>query len=408
MRRPFHVPSLLIVSLGSVLTASAVASTSAWATPQATLTTATFTPGLIAVDAPLTGSQSSTGIDMYRGAQLAANQINAAGGVDGVQLKLVKADDKATASVGVTVAKKVIGQHIFGVVGPFNSSVGVANLPIYRSAGVSIVRLTSAAATQHFGVTTQPMDVQVAPVEAKEITQVLHATRVAIIYDTSTYTTGITKSLRGLLTADGHPPVTVQPIKEGQTNFSKAVSAAAAAKPDLLYIAAYGKEAGLIAQQASQMNVGGTCFVDLAAQGPDFVTNATLPVAQKCLNSGVPSAQEFAGATEYVANYESAYHSDPGTWGTFTYDSVEILAQAVRDAGGWKQAAVKSKLANTSAYPGITGTITIQPKTGNRVNTPVVMLDIDAAGNYVVDPTWAQAADFPLATTVPATTQAAS
>ena len=87
---------------------------------------------------------------------------------------------------------------------------------------------------------------------------------------------------------------------------------------------------------------------------------------------------------------------------------MEILAQAVRDAGGWKQAAVKSKLANTSAYPGITGTITIQPKTGNRVNTPVVMLDIDAAGNYVVDPTWAQAADFPLTTTVPATTQAAS
>ena len=367
-----------------------------------------FTPGLIAVDAPLTGSQSSTGIDMYRGAELAANQINAAGGVDGVQLKLVKADDKATASTGVTVAKKVIGQHVFGVVGPFNSSVGVANLPVYKSGGISIVRLTSAAATQGFGATTQPMDVQVAPVEAKEITQVLHATRVAVIYDTSTYTSGIAKSLGRLLTAAGHAPVTVQPIKEGQTNFSKAVSAAAAAKPDLLYIAAYGKEAGLIALQASKKNVGGTCFVDLAAQGPDFVSNATVPVAQKCLNSGVPSAQEFAGATQYVANYQSAYRAAPGTWGTFTYDSVEILAQAVKDAGGWNQAAVQSKLVNTSAYPGITGTITIQPKTGNRANTPVVMLDIDAAGNYTVDPAWAQAADFPLTSTVPATTQAAS
>ncbi|MDQ1359834.1 MAG: branched-chain amino acid transport system substrate-binding protein [Acidimicrobiaceae bacterium] len=367
-----------------------------------------FTPGLIAVDAPLTGSQSSTGIDMYRGAELAANQINAAGGVDGVQLKLVKADDKATASTGVTVAKKVIGQHVFGVVGPFNSSVGVANLPVYKSAGISIVRLTSAAPTQGFGATTQPMDVQVAPVEAKEITQVLHATRVAVIYDTSTYTSGIAKSLGRLLTADGHAPVTVQSIKEGQTNFSKAVSAAAAAKPDLLYIAAYGKEAGLIALQASQKNVGGTCFVDLAAQGPDFVSNATVPVAQKCLNSGVPSAQEFAGATQYVANYQSAYQAAPGTWGTFTYDSVEILAQAVKDAGGWNQAAVQSKLVHTSAYPGITGTITIQPKTGNRANTPVVMLDIDAGGNYTVDPAWAQAADFPLTSTVPATTQAAS
>jgi ABC-type branched-subunit amino acid transport system substrate-binding protein len=198
--------------------------------------------------------------------------------------------------------------------------------------------------------------------------------------------------------------VTVQSIKEGQTNFSKAVSAAAAAKPDLLYIAAYGKEAGLIALQASQKNVGGTCFVDLAAQGPDFVSNATTAVALKCLNSGVPSAEQFAGAAEYVANYQSAYQATPGTWGTFTYDSLEILAQAVRDAGSWNEAAVQSKLTHTSAYPGITGTITIQPNTGNRLNTPVVMLDIDSAGNYVVDPTWAQANDFAL----PATPQPAS
>jgi branched-chain amino acid transport system substrate-binding protein len=366
-----------------------------------------FTPGLIAVDAPMTGSQSSTGIDMWRGAQLAANQINASGGVDGVMIKLVKADDKATAATGVTVAHKMLAQKVFGVVGPFNSSVGVANLPVYKKGGISIVRLTSAASTQGFGATTQPMDVQVAPVEATEITQVLHATRVAIIYDTSTYTSGIAKQLRSLLTADGSAPVAFQPIKEGQTNFTKVLTAAAAAKPDMVYIAAYGTEAGKIALGASQMNVPGTCFVDLAAQGSDFVAAATTPVAEKCLNSGVPSAEQFAGAADYVTNYESAYHTSPGTWGTFTFDSLEILAQAVRDAGGWKQAAVQSKLLQTSAYPGITGTITIQPKTGNRLNTPVVMLDIDAGGNYVIDPTWAEAEHFPIpGTTLPSTAPA--
>jgi branched-chain amino acid transport system substrate-binding protein len=396
--------SLPIVLVSATLIAAMIASPWASSASAASTKSKTFTPGLIAVDAPLTGSQSSTGIDMWRGAQLAAAQINASGGVDGVPIKLIQADDKATASTGVTVARRVLGQNVFGVVGPFNSSVGVANLPIYKKGGLSIVRLTSAAATQGYGATTQPMDVQVAPVEAKEITQVLHATRVAIIYDTSTYTSGIAKQLGRLLTAAGHAPVTVQSIKEGQTNFTKALTAAAAAKPDLLYIAAYGKEAGLLALGASQKNVGGTCFVDLAAQGPDFVSNATTAVAQKCLNSGVPSAEQFAGAAEYVANYQSAYQATPGTWGTFTYDSLEILAQAVRDAGSWNEAAVQSKLAHTSAYPGITGTITIQPNTGNRLNTPVVMLDIDSAGNYVVDPTWAQANDFVL----PPTPQPAS
>jgi branched-chain amino acid transport system substrate-binding protein len=93
-------------------------------------------------------------------------------------------------------------------------------------------------------------------------------------------------------------------------------------------------------------------------------------VAQHCLNSGVPSAQEFAGASQYVTDYESAYHETPGTWGTFSYDSVKLLAQAVRDAGGWNEAAVKSRLQHTTNYEGVTGIITIEPTTGNRVNSP--------------------------------------
>ena len=346
----------------------------------------------------MSGSQSSTGIDMFQGAQLAADQLNAAGGVAGVKLRVVRADDAASAATGVTTAKGMLAQHVFGVVGPFNSSVGVKNLPIYRSGGVSIVRLTSAGTTQGFGVTTQPMDVQVAPVEATEITQVLHATRVAMVYDTSTYTAGIAGRLRDLLTTAGHPPVAFQPITEGQGDFSGVISAVAASHPDLVYIAAYGADAGQIARLASQSNVGGGCLVDLAAQGPDFVGAATVPVAQRCLNSGVPPAQQFAGASQYVTNYTSAFHATPGTWGTFTYDSMKLLAQAVTEARGWSEAAVQSRLDHIVNYQGITGAITIEPKTGNRANSPVVILDVNASGNYLINRVWAQTAGFPLPT----------
>jgi branched-chain amino acid transport system substrate-binding protein len=352
----------------------------------------------------MSGSQASTGIDMFDGAQLAANQLNAMNGVDGVKIHLIRADDAASPTKGVTVAHHMVTQHVFGVVGPFNSAVGVKNLSIYRSAGIAIVRLTSARMTEGYGVTTQPMDVQVAPVEANEITNVLHATRVAIVYDTSTYTAGIARQLRTLLTAARHPAVTFEPIIEGQTNFSRVLSRVAQAHPDLLYIAAYGPEAGLLARQANAMNLRGGCFVDLAAQGPDFVQAATTPVAQKCLSSGVPSAQEFVGAGQYVAEYQSTYHSPPGTWGTFTYDSVMLLAHAVQEAGGWKEAAVQSQLTHITNYPGITGSITIQPKTGNRVDSPVVVLEINSAGQYLVNPEWAGATGFQLPATGPTTT----
>jgi branched-chain amino acid transport system substrate-binding protein len=333
---------------------------------------------------------------MADGAQLAVDQINAAGGVKGVQLKLLKLDDKATAAGGVTAERKAVAAHAFAVVGPFNSSVGVANLKLYKKAGLPIVRLTSSVKTEGFGATTQPMDSQVAPVEINEITKVLHATRPAIIYDTSTYTSGIAKQVKAGLAKAGDPAVAMVSVTSTQTDYTSALNKVAASHPGLLYISAYGAEAGAIAKAASTANTG-KCFVDLAAQGPDFVTAATQPVAAACLSSGVPSAQQFAGASQYVTNYQSMFNTSPGTWGTFTYDSVEILAAAIKQAG-WSQKPVRNAVVHIRNYQGITGPITIAASTGNRVQSTVVILDVNSAGSYVIDPQWAAATGFPLPT----------
>jgi branched-chain amino acid transport system substrate-binding protein len=351
-------------------------------------------PGLIAIEGPMSGAQLATGIDMADGAQLAVDQINSAGGVDGVKLTLLREDDAATAQGGLRAARSAIAANAFGVVGPFNSSVGVANLPLYKRAGLPIVRLTSSVKTEGFGATTQPMDSQVAPVEVQEITQVIGAKRPAILYDTSTYTAGIAAQVTAGLKKAGDPAVGKVAVTSTQTNFGSALRRLAASRPDLLYIAAYGTEAGKIALAASHMNLG-TCFVDLAAQGSDFVSAATPAAAQRCVSSGVPSAQQFAGASQYVTDYQAQFHTDPGTWGTFTYDSVEILANAIK-LSGWHQKAVVTTLNRTTGYLGITGPITIAQSSGNRVQSTVVILDVNGSGNYVIDPTWANAVKFPL------------
>jgi branched-chain amino acid transport system substrate-binding protein len=391
--RRLHVPTLVlalgatmgILATGSAAMSSAVAGAKSPG-PQ---------PGVIAVEGPMTGEQASTGIDMADGAQLAVNQINASGGVDGVMLTLVKTDDGATAAGGLSAARKAIAAHAFAVVGPFNSSVGVANLPVYRRAGLPIVRLTSSVKTEGFGVTTQPMDSQVAPVEIREVTQVLHASRPAIVYDISTYTAGIAKQVKAGLAKAGDPVVSFVSVKTGQSNYMAALHKVVSSHPGLLYISAYGTEAGTIAKEASAIGNTGKCFVDLAAQGPDFVTAATQPVASGCLSSGVPSAQQFSGAAQYVSEYQTAFHTTPGTWGTFTYDSVEVLANAVKQAG-WHQNAVITAMNHTKNLHGITGPITIAPTTGNRVQSTVVILDVNGQGDYVVDPQWAAAVGFPL------------
>src|SRR6476620_734686 len=78
----------------------------------------------IGLEGPLTGSQSDIGIGMLEGAQLAAKQINAAGGVLGHQIHSVPIDDAADPTVGVAAAKAVIQAGLDGIVGPYNSGVG--------------------------------------------------------------------------------------------------------------------------------------------------------------------------------------------------------------------------------------------------------------------------------------------
>jgi ABC-type branched-subunit amino acid transport system substrate-binding protein len=377
----------IVTALTAVLISTPIAT--------AALSKRTSMPGLIAVEGPMTGAQASTGTDMANGAALAVNQINATGGIDGVQLRLLKLDDKATFLGGLSAVRKTLAADAFAVIGPFNSSVGLANLHIYKKAGLPIVRLTSSVKTEGFGVTTQPMDSQVAPVEIQEIAKVLHAQRPAMIYDTSTYTAGIAQQVKAGLAQVGDPVVGFVPVVSGKPTYTAALRKVAAAHPDLLYIAAYGSDAGKIAKEASTMAAAGRCFVDLAAQGPAFVAAAGETVAAECVSSGVPSAQQFTGASQYVRDYQSNFHAAPGTWGTYTFDSVQILADALKQAG-WHQKAVITALDHITDYQGITGPITIAPSTGNRVQSTVVILHVDTAGSYVIDPQWAMATGFPL------------
>ena len=362
----------------------------------------------IAVEGPMTGAQASTGIDMLRGAQLAASAINAQGGVSGRQITIVKADDRADPSTGVKVAHQMVSDGVSAVIGPFNSAVGVKNLPIYRSAGVTILRLTSATSTEGYGVTTQPMVTQIAPVEADELHSVLHAGSVDILYDPSTYTSGIASQLRALLRADGISVPLYRSVSPTATSGQRtaALNAAASAHADITYLAMYGPQAGLMAKALYDGSAStktatppGRCFVDLAAQGSDFVSAAGVTAAEACLNSGVPSATQLPNGGAYVSAYQDQYHTAPGTWGAFTYDSLGLYAAEAKASGEVKGQQLRSALSHASGFSGATGTITIEPGSGNRRNPPVVILDIDSSGQYVIDPTWAQATGYQVPST---------
>jgi branched-chain amino acid transport system substrate-binding protein len=352
----------------------------------------------IAVEGPMSGSQAETGNDMWRAVSLLVNSVNDQGGVLGHHIELVRVNDKADSSIAASVARKAIDQHIVAVIGPYNSSVGLVNLPIYEAAGVIPIRLTSNHLTNGMGITLQPMDYQVAPVASKAILATLpQGAKVAIVYDTAAYTQGVATQLKTLLTQGGLNVPVFDSFASTASNFTTQIADIKAANPSLIYYAAFDPQAEDLVKQASQAGIGGTCLVDgLAAQGSTFIQGAGLKLAQSCVFLGVPSATEFPDSSSYVSKYETTYHTAPGTWGAFAYDSAALLFHTVTKVGTWQHQTVTHSLFHTTGYSGITGSVTIDPATGNRDDAPVVILTVNSSGNYIISPTWSSKGTLPI------------
>src|SRR5438874_11575653 len=88
-------------------------------------------PLMIAVEGPQSGEQAANGLDQLRGVRLAVSQLNARGGLwDGRKVVVFAVDDRGDAANAKAVARRVIARGIRFLIGPYNSSVGIVNLPI--------------------------------------------------------------------------------------------------------------------------------------------------------------------------------------------------------------------------------------------------------------------------------------
>jgi branched-chain amino acid transport system substrate-binding protein len=349
-------------------------------------------PLLIAVEGPQSGPQAANGVDQLRGVRLAVKQLNAHGGLwGGRKVAVFAADDKADAANAKAVARQVIARGIRFVIGPYNSSVGIANLALYRRRHVLPLWMTSRDETAGVGATVQPMNTQIAPVEARYVRRV-PAKRVAMLVDDTAngaFTKGMANRLRRALVRGG-ASVTWTSVLEasdpGATGsyYAGRVAEALKSRPDLVYVSTYFPAGTQIAKALAASGTTPHCLMGLANVDNGFVAKTTLAEAQRCVFSGVPAATEMPSAKKYVRQYRAAFRKKPGVWGSFTYDSARILFAAINRAKSYDFAAVERTLRATRGYRGATGTITIRPKTGYRTNVPVSILRVDNRKRFVI------------------------
>jgi len=332
----------------------------------------------IGVFAPESGTNAAAGIDIINAVKLAVANVNKAGGVLGQQLEVDAQDSPCSAQVAVQAAQKLVSDGVAAVVGPYCSSDAIPASTIYHRAGLAMV--TSAATNpklteQGFNdiFRTIGRDDQQGVFVANVIATKLHAKRVAIIHDNSTYAKGLAQQTQiALGKYPGAKIVFFDALTSGGLDFSSLLTRVRALKPDVTYFTGYYADGGLLVKQFVQLGVSGQFMAGDSNNDPTFIKLAG-SAAEKAIIDTAPIPQLIPAAAGFVKQFTATYHVGPGAYSGYTYDATNVVIDAIKRAKSASPAAIVQALAKTKNFPGITGPITFNSK-GDRTQIQYIIV----------------------------------
>ncbi|QND67468.1 ABC transporter substrate-binding protein [Mesorhizobium loti] len=326
----------------------------------------------IGYPANLTGIQASLDGPMLNGAKLAASQINAAGGVLGQQIELVVYDSKSDSTTISTVASQLIdSDKVVGIIGFADSDSVLAIGPQVQKAQIPFItpgatspKLPSQLGNEIF-LAAFGDNVQAA-VGAEFALNKLNGKTAYLLTDIGTeYTTLLSDYFVTAYEHGGGKILERDTYKIGDKTFTAQIAKlkALSPQPDFVYASSNAEEIGLILKQMRQAGI------NLPVVGGDgYDTPLLIQVGGDAAKDTYFTTHAYIGegATPKVQAFIDAYTKSVGNapenaFAALGYDSVKLMADAIKRAGAPDPAKIRDALAATSGLDGVTGTITYRP-----------------------------------------------
>lgn len=339
----------------------------------------------VAVAGPFTGSAASFGEMIERGANLKADEINAAGGINGVTLKLVFEDDAGKDGEASLVAERIAtNREILAVVGHFNSSCSLAGKPIYKRAGIVALSPGSTNVNVCKGSDWTFRNLYRDDFQgqfiAKYIKSVLPELKnVAVLFDNDDYGRGLADAFTAEAKAVGLNLVASEAYDRDNTDFKAQLTSIGAKNPDGIFISGLYGQAALIAKQAREAGITAQFFGADGMDSPDFLKIAGRAAEGTYLTTPFLFGVENEAAQVVAENFEAAYGVAPDTWAALSYDAVGMIAEAIEATYSatatlkQNRKAIRDYLASLDTpeegYKGITG-LTYFDEHGDTPNKP--------------------------------------
>ncbi|EUB77085.1 hypothetical protein PMI27_005551 [Pseudomonas sp. GM41(2012)] len=292
----------------------------------------------IGVAGPMTGANAAFGEQYMKGAQAAADAVNAAGGINGEKIVLVKGDDACEPKQAVTVAKDLTNQKVAGVVGHFCSSSTIPASEIYDEAGIIAItpgstnpQVTERGLAAMFRMCGR--DDQQGIVAGDYIVDVLKGKKVVVLHDKDTYGQGLADATKAQLVKRGVTPVLYEGLTRGEKDFSAVVTKIRAAGADVVYFGGLHPEAGPLVRQLREQGLKDVKFMsDDGIVTDELVTTAGGPQNVDGVYMTFGADPRLLPDSKTVVDEFRKKGTEPEGYTLYAYASVQTLAAAFNGA----------------------------------------------------------------------------
>lgn len=313
---------------------------------------------------PLTGDYANYGTLCRQAVEMAIDEINAKGGVNGASIKLFAEDSEGDSQKALAAMEKLSSSDkVCAIIGPVltGETFSVAE----RAQAEGIVIITPSAS--HKDITnvgdyifrTTPSDGLQGEVSGKYWSQVLGYTKLAVLYAKNDYSQGLYESMSEAFTQDGGQIVAAETFMVGDKDFKTQLTKLKNTDAQAIYLPDYTAEMAQILEQAAQLGIDKPFL-----SGDGFLSEEIYSLAGQYTDGVVYTAsarvEESNKNKEFKDAYTARWGIGPDSFATNAYDATYILVSVIEKVGTDRKA-IKTGMEQVKDFEGVNGIINFAP-----------------------------------------------
>lgn len=290
------------------------------------------------VSGPQTGASAEQGTYWQEGFDLALEEVNAAGGIDGKQLALKWEDSQSDPKQSVPIAQKFVADDsIIAELGDFSSGASMAASATYQQAGLVQFGFTNSNPQFTDGGdrmwTTSLTQEYYQKLGADEVTK--DHTKLSIVYIQSDWGKSSFDLFKAEAEAQGAEIVYESAIQPDSEDYRPVLIKARDAEPDAIVHIGYAADGARVVRQVRELGYEGTFYG--GQNTPEFLESAGEAAEGTIINENLLVGNTAPRVTDFYAKFEDKYGHEPSTFSAYAYDALNVLVQAAQKGGATRE-----------------------------------------------------------------------